>query len=245
MKKEDVTAEMASTGFKSNGSFLPPIPKRGGKDSANRVEPISDELNSSAKSTGDQRRIEEQTALLSPRSDGNLQKRIDARNKYAIKNFEMDNSKEYFESLSFHVSLDDLYVLEDAINNNQNNLFSPVILRIVDPTILKANETDEAGTPYAYLMQVWNHVGVLIYERKLIQKPALWNMSGKALLFKETVNSCYLYMIKLRNNKHPSLYRLDLPQKIAQNVTQLGFVDSHILMAVGQSIFYFDSNALL
>jgi hypothetical protein len=50
------------------------------------------------------------------------------------------------------VSLEKLYQLEDAINNNSNNLYSPVILRIVDPEILQKHGCDEQGRLYSHLM---------------------------------------------------------------------------------------------
>lgn len=183
-------------------------------------------------------------------NNSELIERANARKKYQIQNFEIERSKDYLEHLSFQVNLDRLYVLEDTCKYNKNSCFAPILLRIVDEELLNLESNkNKDGVPYKYLLQIWSNTGVLFFERKMVKRPAQWSMSSKIFLLKEDGASDVIYAVKLRLNKHATLFQIAIPfEKLLETngLTNkadsiiLGYANGNILAAVGQQIFYMD-----
>ena len=54
-----------------------------------------------------------------------------------------------------------------------------MLVKIIDETIL------DRMTRKAYLLQVWNKLGEMVFERSLNQPVANWNISGDIFMYQE------------------------------------------------------------
>lgn len=170
------------------------------------------------------------------------------RKKFNPQNFELSNSKDYFEHLSFDINLNKLYKLEETLSNNKNSAFSLVLLRIVDPELIELNGKNKKGQLFKYLLQVWSQKGYLYYERKMAEKPCMMNIIGKVVIFKEDAEDNDVYVVKLRMQKHASLFKFTLPACCfgdrSDKSLVIGFVDGHLIVGLRDKIMYADVLAL-
>ena len=88
-------------------------------------------------------------------------------------------SKEMMRNIEFNVPIDELYKVVASCNYNINNFYCPVLVKIIDETIL------DRMTRKAYLLQVWNKLGEMVFERSLNQPVANWNISGDIFMYQE------------------------------------------------------------
>ena len=73
------------------------------------------------------------------------------------------------QKVMYHVPLYKLYKVVASCLYEEGALFCPVLVKIIDLTVLKENE----GKPF--LLQVWSIKGEMVFERSLSMPPANWN----------------------------------------------------------------------
>ena len=117
-------------------------------------------------------------------------------------------SKEMMRNIEFNVPIDELYKVVASCNYNINNFYCPVLVKIVDETIL------DRMTRKAYLLQVWNKLGEMVFERSLNQPVANWNISGDIFMYQEDSKDSHIWLIKLYKQKSPHIFKITLPDGV-------------------------------
>ena len=81
------------------------------------------------------------------------------------------------KSSMFQVPLSKLYKVVASCNYNEDNLFCPVLVKIINEKIRTINKG------HTYLLQVWNRTGNMIFEKSLRNPISNWNISGDKFVF--------------------------------------------------------------
>ena len=87
--------------------------------------------------------------------------------------------------------LNELYVIMASCNYFDNQVFCPVLIRMVDPTILELN------FPNQYLLQVWSNKGEMVFERAMVKPVVNWNIVEDKFLFQEEAGKPEIFMVRL------------------------------------------------
>ena len=111
------------------------------------------------------------------------------------------------EKVEYQVPLNKLYVIQAACRNTVDDKFCGILLHIIDEKTKAANQ----GMPY--LLQIWRHGGVLIFEKPLSKPLYSWNMAQEKFLFQVDSEVAEVYLILLHECKQPEIYKFVLPNQ--------------------------------
>ena len=113
--------------------------------------------------------------------------------------------------VSYQVPLNSLYKVLASCMYEEDGNFCPVLVKIIDPTILKENKNKP------YLLQVWTRSGDMVYEKALDKPVANWNISEKMLVYLEDTHSQEINVVKLLLDKEPVLFKVRLPAGLTKD----------------------------
>lgn len=98
--------------------------------------------------------------------------------KWQLSEHQFKSSKEMLKKITFNVPLNKLYEVVASCNYNAQNVFCPVLIKIMDETAKIRN-----GTNRPYLLQVWNNKGEMAFERALQYPVSNWNIANDVFMF--------------------------------------------------------------
>ena len=121
-------------------------------------------------------------------------------------------------NVMYSVPLKKLYKVVASCNYNENALFCPVLLEVIDKTIKKNNNG------FAFLLQVWTRNGDMIFERALETPCCNWNIANDKFMYQESHDSSDIYLVHLYMEKKAIVFKFTLPdddegQSIVKNRT--------------------------
>ena len=111
----------------------------------------------------------------------------------------------------YSVPLDKLYQVIASCQYNEGAIFCPVLVKIIDPTVLLNNAGKE------YLLQVWSNLGDNIFERPLRHPITNWNISGNKFVFQENPQDTTIFVVRLFIDRPAIIFKFELPEHINQN----------------------------
>ena len=116
------------------------------------------------------------------------QKREKARKENSLEAFlGISDALGYIGKLKFDVSLSDLYTVIDSCNYNDDNFWTPVILKVGEmmQETGKTKKFQVKTKLTKFLLQVWDKKGRMVYERQLLQPVRNWGIFGDIFIFVE------------------------------------------------------------
>ena len=124
-------------------------------------------------------------------------------------------SKAMMRDIEFTVPIDELYKVVASCNYNINNYYCPVLVKIVDPVILSRNMS------MPYLLQVWNRLGEMIFERPLKQPISNWNISGDKFMFQERSSDPHIWLVKMYRDKQSHIFKINMPAGVMEDESKV------------------------
>ena len=97
--------------------------------------------------------------------------------KYDLNKNQCKTSKDFMKRVMYSVPLNKLYKIMASCQFSDDADFCPVLVKIVDKTILQTNDGFE------FLLQVWTKKGDMVFERPLNMPICNWNISGDKFIF--------------------------------------------------------------
>ena len=111
----------------------------------------------------------------------------------------------------YKVPLNNLYQVMYCCLHEENADFCPVVVKIIDETILKENQN------LPFLLQVWTKGGEMVFERPLQNPPTIWSISDNKLVYVEAENQKEITLAKLFKDKEAVLFKFTLPDDLTQD----------------------------
>ena len=115
------------------------------------------------------------------------------------------------KKVMYSVPLNKLYKIMASCQFNEDALYCPVLVEIVDETIQKVNDYRR------YLVQVWTKKGDMIFEKPLNLPICNWNISGDKFIFQEESNKAEIYLVKLSLDKPSYLFKFKMASHVIKN----------------------------
>ena len=110
-------------------------------------------------------------------------------------------------NVMYSVPLKKLYKVVASCNYNEKADFCPVLLEVMDRTILQNNNG------CAFLLQVWTRKGDMVFERALDQPCCNWNIADDKFMYQETPESPEIYLVRLFIDKKAIVFKFTLPSE--------------------------------
>ena len=111
----------------------------------------------------------------------------------------------------YSIPLDKLYKVIASCQYNEKAEYCPVLVKIIDPTILMKNNQ------FPFLLQVWTLKGEMVFERPLRKPISNWNISYDKFVFQENRESSTIFVVRLFMDQSPVVFKFNLPEKVVKN----------------------------
>lgn len=128
-----------------------------------------------------------------------------------METLQFTDAKDFMKGVMYQVPLSKLYRPIASCQFNDNKVFCPILVKIIDETILKENNGLQ------YLLQVWNVNGEMIFEKSLEKPVCNWNICSSRLMFMEEPNSNILWLVRLSMDRKSTIFKLLLPSTISDS----------------------------
>jgi hypothetical protein len=118
----------------------------------------------------------------------------------ALSTNQFKTTTEYMGKVMDTVPLTELYKVEASCNYHEQNEFCPVLVKIMDETILGFNKN------LPFLLQVWSNKGEMVFEKALKTPIINWNIVKDKFLFQEQTHSEIIYLVKLSTIRQATVF---------------------------------------